>query len=436
MIPEIQTPGKRRGIRWAELVGEFRQGAKTLMLHKLRSLLTMLGVVFGVGSVIAMLAVGAGANKEALERIRRLGSRNIILSTVKPAQNPAEATHPGAAFFHGLTEADLERIRESIPGISRVLRVRHHRKEASSGTITGEYRIVGVEDGWFGMFDQRIVAGRALDARDDAQSAAVCVLTESAAASLLPGRDPLGVKVRVNRGYYEVVGLVTSSGSSAAGGIETPNQADDIYVPFSTSKIRYGNFRTSRAAGSVHRTHVELDQIIVEASPDADVVAVAGAVEEVVGKFHTLGDFAVSVPLTLQRQAEATQRTFSVVLGSIAGISLLVGGIGIMNIMLASVTERTREIGIRRAIGAKRRQIVRQFLIETVTLSLLGGAVGVAFGLAVPYLIERFSGMPTAVTFTSVILSLGISSGIGVVFGLYPAVKAANLDPIAALRHQ
>src|SRR5690606_34437897 len=201
--------------------------------------------------------------------------------------------------------------------------------------------------------------------------------TESAAPSLLPGRDPLGVKVRVNRGYYEVVGLVTSSGSSAAGGIETPNQADDIYVPFSTSKIRYGNFRTSRAAGSVHRTHVELDQIIVEASPDADVVAVAGAVEEVVGKFHTRGDFAVSVPLTLQRQAEATQRTFSVVLGSIAGISLLVGGIGIMNIMLASVTERTREIGIRRAIGAKRRQIVRQFLIETVTLSLLGGAVGV-----------------------------------------------------------
>lgn len=423
-------------VRWTELAGEFRQGIKTLMLHKLRSLLTMMGVVFGVGSVIAMLAVGSGANKEALERIRRLGSRNIILSTVRPAQNPADADQPGSAFFHGLTHEDLARIGESIPGISRALRVRHNRKEVSSGTLGKEFRVVGVEDGWFGLFDQRMLSGRPLDARDDAGSAAVCVLTESAARALLPGKDPLGVKIRVNRGYYEVVGVVTSSGSSAAGGLETPNQADDIYVPFATYQRRYGNFRTRRVAGSVQRTHVELDQIIVEVSPGADVIAVADAVEGVIGRFHTLDDFAVSVPLTLQRQAEATQRTFNIVLGSIAGISLLVGGIGIMNIMLASVTERTREIGIRRAIGAKRRQIVRQFLIETVTLSLLGGVVGVVFGIAVPFLIERFSGMPTAVTLSSVILSLAISSGIGVIFGLYPAVKAANLDPIAALRHQ
>ncbi len=423
-------------IHWAELAGEFRQGVKTLLLHKLRSLLTMMGVVFGVGSVIAMLAVGAGANKEALERIHQLGSRNIILSTVRPAQDQTSLSNPGAAFFHGLTHDDLRRIEESIPGIARVLRVKHDRKQVSAGTVQREFRIVGVEDGWFGLFAQRILSGRPLDARDEAPRAGVCVLTESTARTLLPGQDPLGVKIRVNRGYYEVVGVVTSSGSSAAGGLDTPNQAEDIYVPFSAYQRRYGNFRTRRVAGSVQRTHVELDQIIVEAAPGANVIAVANAAEEVLKRFHTLEDFAVSVPLTLQRQAEATQRTFNVVLGSIAGISLLVGGIGIMNIMLASVTERTREIGIRRAIGAKRRQIVRQFLIETITLSLLGGMIGVIFGLAVPFMIERFSGMPTAVSLSSVVLSLAISSGIGVVFGLYPAVKAANLDPIAALRHQ
>jgi putative ABC transport system permease protein len=181
---------------------------------------------------------------------------------------------------------------------------------------------------------------------------------------------------------------------------------------------------------------VELHQLIVEVDATGDVEPVAEGLERMLRRAHPNGDYRVSVPLALLRQAEATKRTFNIVLGSIAGISLVVGGIGIMNIMLASVTERTREIGIRRAIGAKRKQIIGQFLIETVVLSMLGGLVGIALGLLIPWLVTHFAQMPTVITAYSLVLSVGISMTVGIVFGLYPAVRAANLDPIVALRHE
>ena len=421
---------------WTELVSELHQGFKTLLLHKLRSMLTMLGVVFGVGSVIAMLAVGEGANMDALRRIRQLGSQNIILSSVRPAADSSRAVNVGSAFFYGLTYNDLERIRTSIPNVVRTLRVKADRKEVSFGNIRGEFRVVGVEPPWFDMFAQEILAGRRLNERDLATGAAVCVVTESVARTMLAGREALGAKLRVATKYYEVVGIVTSSGSASSGSVETPNQAEDIYVPLTTYQNRYGDFRASYLAGSIQRSNVQLDQIIVEVDDDQRVEAVSTAIAYLLKRFHRVEEYTISVPLTLLRQAEATKRTFNVVLGSIAGISLLVGGIGIMNIMLASVTERTREIGIRRAIGARRSQIIRQFLIETSTLSMLGGLIGIVLGLAVPAAIEYFAQMPTYVTTWSVLLALGISVGVGIVFGLYPAVRAANLDPITALRHE
>ena len=189
-------------------------------------------------------------------------------------------------------------------------------------------------------------------------------------------------------------------------------------------------------AGSRSREMVELHQIIVKVGNREDVEATAKGVESMLERFHKKKDYKLSIPLQLLRQAEATSRTFNIVLGSIAGISLLVGGIGIMNIMLASVTERTREIGIRRAIGAKRRQIVTQFLIETVVLSTTGGIIGIGIGMLIPWLITYFAGMPTFVTPWSLFLSLGISMGVGIIFGLYPAVRASSLDPIVALRHE
>jgi putative ABC transport system permease protein len=191
-----------------------------------------------------------------------------------------------------------------------------------------------------------------------------------------------------------------------------------------------------RTSGSREMARVELHQLIVQIRSDEEVEPTAAGITRMLERFHKKTDYRVSVPLALLRQAEATKRNFNIVLGSIAGISLLVGGIGIMNIMLASVTERTREIGVRRAIGAKRKQIVVQFLIETVVLSTLGGFIGIGIGVSIPWLVTRFSGMPTVVTPDSLILSVGISMAVGIVFGIYPAVRAANLDPIEALRHE
>jgi putative ABC transport system permease protein len=262
----------------------------------------------------------------------------------------------------------------------------------------------------------------------------VTVLTEHGARRLLATESTIGQTVKLGGDYFEVVGIVRSE--SGEGGLQTPDRQIDAYIPITVARERFGDTTLQISAGSRSRERVELHQIIAEVDSIEQVEATAAAIEAMLARFHKKQDYAIAVPLALLRQAEATKRTFNIVLGSIAGISLLVGGIGIMNIMLASVTERTREIGIRRAIGAKRRQIVMQFLIETVVLSTTGGLIGMAIGILIPRLITLLAGLPTVVTATSLFLSLGISLAVGMVFGLYPAVRAAGLDPIVALRHE
>jgi putative ABC transport system permease protein len=261
------------------------------------------------------------------------------------------------------------------------------------------------------------------------------VLTEYGARRLLATERTIGKSLRIGGEYYEVVGIVQSE-SAQGGALQTPDQEIDAYIPIEVAKERYGDFFMLLTSGSMIRESVELHQLILEVDAPENVEAVAAGLERMLQQFHPKTDYRVSVPLALLRQAEASKRTFNVVLGSIAGISLLVGGIGIMNIMLASVTERTREIGIRRAIGAKRSQIIGQFLIETIVLSTTGGILGVAIGLAIPWTITRIAGMPTVVTGYSLALAVGISISVGLVFGIYPARHAANLDPIEALRHE
>jgi putative ABC transport system permease protein len=218
--------------------------------------------------------------------------------------------------------------------------------------------------------------------------------------------------------------------------VQTLDRDSDVYIPINVCRERFGDIATKMSAGSFTRERVELHHLLVEVRDDNDVEATAAAITNMLGRFHEKVDYRMNVPLALLRQAEASKRTWMVVMAAIAGISLLVGGIGIMNIMLASVTERTREIGIRRAIGAKRRQIISQFLIETVVLSLVGGIIGIAFGLGVPWVITLVTKMPTVVKAWSILLSLGISAAVGILFGLYPAIRAARLDPIVALRHE
>jgi len=420
-----------------KVLRNIRLGIKTLMLHSLRSVLTMLGVVFGVASVVAMLAVGEGASKEALDRIRKLGSTNIIITSVKPVEEDTSGStrSPFSMNMYGLLYEDEHRAKETFATIERTVPVKVVRKEGRFGSRTLDLRIIGTTPHWFELIRRPMIAGRTLTPRDARAKAGVVVLTEYGARRLLATKRSIGQSLRIGGNYYEVIGIVQSEGGQGSS-VQTPDQEIDAYIPIEVARERYGDVFTLFTSGSMLRESVELHQIIVEVESTAQVEPVADGLDRMLKVSHPKGDYRISVPLALLRQAEATKRTFNIVLGSIAGISLLVGGIGIMNIMLASVTERTREIGVRRAIGAKRRQIIGQFLVETMVLSTAGGLIGIAIGLLIPWLVTYFAGMPTVVTAYSVALAVGISMSVGIVFGLYPAVRAANMDPIEALRHE
>jgi putative ABC transport system permease protein len=410
-------------------------GIENLLLHKLRSFLTMLGVVFGVGSVVAMLSVGEGASKEALEQIRKLGSNNIIISSKKSAEEEATSTEHSHMSIYGLTYEDYRRIATSFRHIQQTAPVKLTRKDSRVRERAMELRIVGTTPEWFKLVPREILAGRVLLDSDQQNQAPVAVLTEFGARKILATESTIGRTVRIGSDQFEIIGIVRSE-SGQAGNIQIPDQEVDAYIPIEVARRYFGDIFTKRTSGGDESEMVELHQVIVQVDDPKKVEAVAAGIERMLQTFHKKQDYAVSVPLALLKQAEAMKRRFNIVLGSIAGISLLVGGIGIMNIMLASVTERTREIGIRRAIGAKRRQIVFQFLIETVVLSTMGGLIGLGVGMLIPFLITYFSGMITLITLKGILLPLLISMTIGILFGLYPAVHAAKVDPIVALRHE
>lgn len=416
------------------LIRNIQLGVKTLWLHRLRSGLTILGVVFGVASVIAMLAVGEGASLEAIEQIRKLGSRNIILDSSKPSNDSSLGAQNQRVSIYGLLYDDNARLNETIPTVRRTAPARHLTKTVRIRDLAMELRVVGTTPAWFELVDRRLIAGRVFDQRDLQQARPVCVLTEHGARRLLAGEHSIGEIVRIEGHVFEVIGIVATE--SATGGVQTPDQPTDAYIPLSTCRDRFGEMIIQMSSGSRIIELVELHQIVVEVDVEEHVESTAEAIQTMLERFHEQEDYKMNVPLALLRQAEATKHRFNIVLGAIAGISLLVGGIGIMNIMLASVTERTREIGVRRAIGAKRSQIVGQFLVETTVLSCIGGLLGIAFGVALPSLITHFAGMATVVKPWSLVLSVGISLGIGLIFGIYPALRAARLDPITALRHE
>jgi putative ABC transport system permease protein len=424
-----------------QFLSTVRLGAKSLMLHKLRSILTMLGIIFGVCSVIAMLAIGEGASYEAQEAIKKLGSQNIIIRSVKPPEDAKQSgTGRNMMLEYGLTYQDAARIQSTIPGVVRVLPIRIIRENVLFARNNIPCQVLGTMPIYPEIVGLDIVRGRFLTDMDERSQDNVCVLTAGLAQRLFPYQDPLEQSVKVDSFYYRVVGLVREKGTAEqrtqSGRVEGEPLDNNLYIPLSTARSRFGDVLIRRTAGSQEVEKIELHQLTVQMRDVASVETADPQIKTLLGRFHNKTDYETIVPLQLLRQAEQTKRIFNIVLGSIAAISLLVGGIGIMNIMLATVTERTREIGVRRALGAKRRHITMQFLVETVVLSVGGGLIGVVVGIIVPVVVSQLTTMKTIITPWSVLLAFGISGAVGIIFGLYPAKAAAELDPIEALRHE
>lgn len=413
-----------------------RLGLKSLMLHKLRSSLTTAGILFGVASVIAMLAVGEGAKREALERFRDMGVSNLIARSKKPAETQSSSSQSSwTALAYGLLYEEANLIQASIPS-AKVVRIREIKRPMMRGEYFHTSIVVGTEPNFLEIASMSVREGRWLSDTDNDRLANVCVLGATLARMLFPLENPMDQTVLIaGADRYRVVGILHEQGRTAGAG-STPYD-ECMFVPINTSRRRFGEQITTRSGGSFSRERVELNEVKVKMPSSDDVPAGARILRDLLDSQHKENsDVVVTVPLELLRQEEESKRMFNIVLAVIASISLLVGGIGIMNVMLATVTERTREIGIRRALGAKKKHIIQQFLVEAGVLSALGGIVGVIIGVALPYGITYYFEQQTYILPQHVLLAFCISAGVGIVFGIYPAWRAANMDPVDALRHE
>jgi putative ABC transport system permease protein len=421
-----------------------RLAIRNLLLHKLRSILTLLGTILGVASVIAMLSIGEGSKREALEQIRRLGASNIIIRSVKPqsqgvASSSSSSSSSSVVLAYGLTFADLEAIRDLkledsviVPSVIHQKNLHHAKQFKTAG------RVIGTTNDLPSIKEMKI-DGRFFNNDEIEQSANVVVIGDTIAYELFAMESPLEKPLLIGDDAFRVIGVVgpRDSGSATTLARDASDQNNDLYIPISSAYSRMGVVQRLVDTGSRQYVRIELSEITIRLKSQEQVKPIASVVRSILLKRHAdKKDYEVQVPLELMNQAEREKRLWNLVLGSIAGISLLVGGIGIMNIMLATVTERTREIGIRRAIGAKRHHIIMQFLMETTVLSTCGGLLGMVLGVAIPIVFTLALGIQTSTSVLSVVVAFGISVAIGIIFGVYPAHKAASMSPIEALRHQ
>ena len=411
-------------------------GLKSIWLNRLRSFLTALGVIFGVASVVSMLAIGEGASYEAQEQIRKLGSQNIILESVKPPDGQGSSAESRSIVLeYGLTARDMTQIRQTVPGIEVVVPSRILTENIWNFDRSVDGQILGVLPIYPEMRNRKVSHGRFFSDLEMDAKLPVCVLNETAAQSLFPLTSPTGKSIRIKGYYYKILGILENEGQRIGGEGGGSGGDSQVLIPFTTLMDQYGETFFRFRSGSFEAEKVEFHEAVIRVQDVTQVETRASAIRQILSSNHKKEDWRMVVPVELLRQAERTKRIFSIVLGSIAAISLLVGGIGIMNIMLASVTERTREIGIRRAMGARQADIVVQFLIETVLLSGAGGIIGVVLGVSIPIAVQHFAGVTTVVKIWSPALAFLISVITGIAFGIYPARRAAQMNPVEALRH-
>ena len=415
-----------------------RSARDSLIRHKLRSGLTMLGMVFGVGAVVAMLAIGGGAQENAIKAIRDMGIDNLILVSRKPSVSTAagEVKRKGREVqSYGLTFLDCDRLAAVIPGVQQEIRIRELSQKVWCGNRRIEARIIATDPAYAAATHLTVARGRFLAEADRTGHLPVAVLGADLVRDLFPTEDALGGVVRIDQQWFQVVGLLASRAS--AGGISSPAAEElnrTIIIPATTAQSRFGLLSVQRETGSWQISRLEVARHILVLDRDQDILKAKRLARQVLDLKGPRRDVEVLAPLELLEEKRRVQRLFTIIMTSIASISLLVGGIGIMNIMLATVTERTREIGIRRAIGARRRDIMAQFLVETGLLSLSGGLIGLVLGIGGAVAVTSLAGWPTVITVTAVTLPLAICLMVGLVFGLYPARKAAYMQPVEALR--
>jgi putative ABC transport system permease protein len=403
--------------QWAR---DIQLGIQNLMLHGLRSLLTMLGMIFGVAAVVAMLSIGAGARQKVMALIEQMGVRNLIVEAKETTD--WQAHQKMRKISPGLTLEDYRVILDDVGGIQAST---PRKRVTPSKTIPKSQQdvpvVFGVEPQYQQIAGLHLLSGKFFDRREEDRGASVCVLGIAAKFNLFGAADPIGQYVKVNEQWFRVIGIVSPQLSEDANNI--------IYIPFQASILRLED--------SYSEVRDEIDGLYLSLGENVDMTTAAQVVSAVLNSsHHGARDFSVIVPAELLAEQQRTERLFNAVMVAIASISLFVGGIGIMNIMLASILERTREIGLRRAVGAQQSDIIRQFVVEATTISFTGGTVGIVFGFVLSRLIAWLAGWSTIVTLSSIALAFLVSISVGLVFGIYPAMKAARLDPVEAIRYE
>jgi putative ABC transport system permease protein len=444
---------------------------ESIVSNKLKSMLTALGIIFGVAAVIAMLAIGKGAKQEIMEQMKMVGVNNILINPVIPDKSSSteEGEKQQKKFSRGLNLLDVDAIRETLPSVKRISPEISFNSTAMLNGVKYTAKLVGVSNDYFYLYNLPLVEGAFFNAYQEENGIQVCIIGANIRAKFFSKVDPLGQYIKFNGIWLKVIGVLQKTNVNLTGfeekGVNVYN--DNIYIPIQTMLLRYQNrallntklvseassvqffgggghgpmarvvVSSSDASTDTETNYNQLDRIVVQVSETEQLNPTTEILSRMLTRRHTgVKDFEITVPELLLKQQQRTKDIFNVVLGAIASISLIVGGIGIMNIMFASVMERIKEIGTRMAIGAKKMDIVVQFLSEAVLISVTGGFIGVFFGVIMAKLIEQIAGIMTIVSFFSVFIAFGVSAAVGVIFGYSPAKRASEKDPIESLRYE
>ncbi len=436
-----------------------------VITNKVRSLLTALGIIFGVAAVIAMLAIGNGAQKELLDQIKLVGVNNIVIKPVVEQKEEKIEEEVGQKekkkFSPGLTVRDVNSIKEVIPGITKLSPEIILDTYVIRDGLRRSAKLVGIEPSYFEIFNFDLVEGQIYTPDQERVGAPVCIIGHSIKAKFFPTENPIGKNIKVGQHWLTIIGVLgeraVSSTSISKLGIRDFNM--DIYAPIQSVLVRYKNrdkitaealrLETMRSRGMMDNSQTQaqsetekknyhqIDRLVIQVEDTRQLSPTAEIISRMLQRRHyEVVDYEIEIPELLLKQQQRTNDIFNYVLGAIAGISLLVGGIGIMNIMLASVLERIKEIGLRLSIGAKKSDVIQQFLFEAMMISVSGGIIGVILGITMAFIVSEVAGIPTIISFASIVLSFGVAATVGLVFGIAPARKAANQDPITSLRYE